>query len=112
MMGFARKDAMTSPCTAVTIPPNASAPMSAGAKPTALSIVTNTNDVAAAVAPRANDIIVPPRVMKVIPAAMQPITDAVLISAVKLGIDRKLGVRIAHASSTVSTIARVAAIGV
>jgi hypothetical protein len=66
---------------------------------------------AAAVAPRAKDMMAPPIVMNVIPAAMQPITEAVLIKAVKLGIDRKLGVKIAQINNPPISSARTAAIG-
>jgi hypothetical protein len=71
-------------------------------------MVTNTNADAAAVAPRAKDMMAPPIVMNVIPAAMQPITEAVLIKAVKLGIDRKLGVKIAQTNNPPIRIARAA----
>jgi type IV pilus biogenesis protein CpaD/CtpE len=48
--------------------------------------------------------------MNVIPADKQPITEAVVSSAVKLGADRKLGVKAAQTNSAPSTMARVVAI--
>src|SRR5262249_50600486 len=83
-----------------------SVPISAGASPAVLRILTNTTAEAAAVAPSANDMMLPLIVMKVIPAARQPITDAVVRSAVRLGIDRKLGVARAQTSRAPIMMAR------
>ena len=65
----------------------------------------------AAVAPSAKDMTLPLMVMNVIPADKQPITEAVVNSAVKLGADRKLGVKKAQINNAPSTTARVVAIG-
>ena len=50
-------------------------------------------------------------VMKVMPAATQPTTEAVVISAVRLGIERKLGVSRAHVNNATKTTARAAEAG-
>ena len=111
MIGFARISPTSTPWSPVTSAPNTNAPASAGTRPALLRMVTNMNADAAAVAPRAKDMMAPPIVMNVIPAAMQPITEAVLIKAVKLGIDRKPGVKIAQINNPPISIARAAAIG-
>src|SRR6201999_2395214 len=98
IIGLARSDPMTRPWMPVTNPPNTRDPANATAKPLALSNAVNRKAEEAAVAPGANDITLPPTVMNVIPAAIQPMTEAVVSSAVKLGIDRKLGVMTAHTS--------------
>ena len=108
MIGFARISPTSTPWSPVTSAPNTNAPASAGTRPALLRMVTNMNADAAAVAPRAKDMMAPPIVMNVIPAAMQPITEAVLINAVKLGIDRKPGVKIAQINNPPISIARAA----
>jgi type IV pilus biogenesis protein CpaD/CtpE len=54
----------------------------------------------------------PLMVINVIPADKQPITEAVVSSAVKLGADRKLGVKAAQINNATSTMARVVVIRV
>src|ERR1700739_3434706 len=71
----------------------------------------NTTAEAAAVAPNANDMMLPLIVMKVIPAARQPITDAVVRRAVRLGAERKLGVARAQTSRAPIIMARTGAMG-
>src|SRR6476660_9808007 len=88
-----------------------SVPISAGKSPPVLRILMNTTAEAAAVAPNANDMMLPLIVMKVIPAARQPITDAVVRSAVRLGAERKLGVARAHTSRAPMMMARMVAMG-
>ena len=80
MIGFARISPTSTPWSPVTSAPNTNAPASAGTRPALLRMVTNMNADAAAVAPRAKDMMAPPIVMNVIPAAMQPIIgfDAVM----------------------------------
>jgi hypothetical protein len=112
MIGFARIHPTIRPWNPVSAAPNNSAPINAGMRPAVLRSKRNTTADDAAVPPNANDITLPLMVINVIPADKQPITEAVVSSAVKLGADRKLGVKAAQINSAISTTARVTAIRV
>src|SRR5262249_57450507 len=110
MIGFARIHPTIRPWNPVTAAPNNSAPTNAGMRPAALRIKRNITADDAAVAPNAKDITLPLMVINVIPADKQPITEAVVSSAIKLGAERKLGVKPAQINNAIRPNARVPAL--
>ena len=64
--------------------------------------------VAPSVAPRANDMMLPESVMKVMPMATQPMKEIVVISDTRLTFERKPGVPSANAANAASAATRIA----
>src|SRR5262249_19856293 len=78
---------------------------SAGNKPKG-SAETNTTVVAARVAPKLNDMMLPDSVMKVMPTATQPTNDTVVASERRLVAEKKPGVSAAATTSATQSRTR------
>ena len=92
MIGLARTEPISSPCSPVSSEPNITPTSRPAPKPSQFAARMNTIAVTPTVAPSANDMMLPLMVMSVMPIATQPMNDTVVSSARMLGPARKPGV--------------------